>query len=123
MMHKLLTRVAAKVKDNWSLCESKWGKSEAEVLVAQTIHACANNLRAHGDAFSWLMPTAAGRYGNGLFDNGHCLSMLLRDGSFVEEPYEGPVSPPEGVARKDGKPRILRCSEALLRYCDGFVKK
>lgn len=118
----LLKKVAAKIKTGYELMGSKWQNSEAEVIAMQTINACKNNLKDHGDAFSWLGGNATrGRAQCGT-DNARGLGKLIADGSLVQEDYTGPLTPPDGTATHNGKPQILRVTDALLAYADQFIE-
>lgn len=122
MNTELLVKVAAKIKTGYELMGSKWQNCECEVLAMQTIAACAFNFKTHGDAFSWLNSNATrGRAMCG-GNNAQGLDRLIREGQFVRESYEGELSPPKGIARADGKPEILRATDALLEYADEFIK-
>jgi len=124
LRHKDLLAVVAKVvKDNWSLCGSRWNNCEAEYLAAETIHACHLNATKHEDAFSWLGMGAREVHGNGLINNGMGLERLIRDKSIVQEDYNGPLSAPRTTLTIDGKPQILRCGEEFLHYCKALADK
>jgi hypothetical protein len=108
--------VGQKGIDNWSLANSKWQKCECEVIVAQTVNACATNLERHGEAFSWLCESAIkGRQSCGT-DNGSALSRLIKDGSITVGDYTGTAVAPKGTVRKGGKPQVVRITESLLDY-------
>jgi hypothetical protein len=82
-----ITRLKDKIKDNWSLCNF-YGKSEAELIVAQTIHACVTNHKDHGQAFSFEGKGLHTSHGNGLFDNRGAYGSLVKDGMFIVEEWE-----------------------------------
>ena len=124
---KLLCEVAdrlAKAK-GWGLCGSKWQKAESEVIVDQTIRASANNLRDHGEAFSWATYNAiSGSSGCGLVDNGEGLARVGT--GLVLESYTGPLRPkdPQVIATdKDGKFKVFRVTPGLLAYVDAFTRE
>ncbi len=83
--------LADKVSDNWSLCHLFEGTPrafEAEMMVAQTLHACKLNHKSYGVAFSWR-GNVEHSGGGGLVDNGIAYGMLLEREYFVEEEREG----------------------------------
>lgn len=82
-----ISRLAALIKDNWSLCEFL-GNSEAEYMVAETIHAAKINLEQHGEPFSIRGAGVFACTGGGLFDNGSAYHRLLDEGLFVEDQRE-----------------------------------
>lgn len=121
----LLLNVSSRITTGWELCDSKWQQGEAELIACQTINACANNFRDHGEAISWCGSSALGSCGTGLVDNGSGVSKLQRDGSIVLEPYTGKLTPskPDGIAKdKDGKFFVFRVTNSLLKYADGFIQ-
>ncbi len=104
-----IKRLAAKIEDNWSLCQLFEGTSrasEAEYMVARTVHACALNEKEHGEAFSWVGDNVRSSQGNGIVDNTTAYDMLLREEYLIEE-------------KRDGKP-ILRMSQKLVNFLDEF---
>lgn len=121
-MNDLLKLVAEKVKSNWDLCNSKWQNCESEVLVAQTIHACAFNLEKHGDAFSWLNENATRGMQVCGTNNAWALEGLVKEGSIVICDYDGSAEAQEGTVRMKGKPQVVRMTEPLLRYVASHVK-
>lgn len=80
--------LAAKIKDNWSLCKF-YGTCEAETMVAQTIQAAVINFQKRGEAFSFRGKGVFACSGGGLFNNGKAYRRLLDDGMFVEDTREG----------------------------------
>lgn len=84
--------LAARIKDNWSLCKLFAGTRracEAEAMVAQTFHASVLNLDKGRGAFSFQGDGLRGRAGGGLFDNATAWGMLVERGYFVEDEHEG----------------------------------
>lgn len=112
----LLLQVAKKIHHNRVFMGSKWKKMEAEHIAAQTISACADNLKKNNDAFSWLMNSATTGRQNCGTNNAHGLHIVLDDGSFIMEDYSGPLKPPQDVFTKNGKPQVLRCTDKVLQY-------
>jgi len=58
-----LLRLKEHIKDSWSLA-NYLGKCEAEVMVAQTIHAACTNYDEHGLPFSFRDNNVFARGGN-----------------------------------------------------------
>lgn len=58
------------------------GKTEKEVLIAQTIWAAAKNIGLQGSALSFLGKNARSCQGGGLIDNGGSLNALIKEGMF-----------------------------------------
>lgn len=108
-----VTDLAARIKDNCTLCQLFEGKrraSEAEYMVATTVHACQFNLDTEGEAFSWLDPSCeADRAGGGLVDNATAFDMLVNEAYVVKE-------------ERDGKP-ILRMTQKLVDVLRGHLAK
>jgi hypothetical protein len=104
--------LAARIKDNWTLCQLFEGKrraSEAEYMVATTVHACKINLEKHGEAFSWVDPSVHSSGGGGIVDNGTAYAMLVNEGYYLED-------------ERDGKP-ILRMSQKLVDVLRGHLAR
>ena len=104
--------LAARIADNWTLCQLFEGThraSEAEYMVATTVHACKINLDKEGEAFSWVHPSVHVRSGNGLADNPTAFAMLIREAYVVED-------------ERDGKP-ILRMTQKLVDVLRGHLAK
>ncbi len=104
--------LAERIPDNWALCELFKGTrraSEAEYMVAGTVHACVLNHKKHGTPFSWVDPSVHSRAGNGLQDNETAYRMLVDKDYFVEE-------------ERDGKP-ILRMTQKLVDLLKGHLAK
>jgi hypothetical protein len=104
---------------------SKWQNCEAEVIAVQTISACALNLKNHDEAISWQgRGTLSGRQMCGT-NNLHGLNLLLNDGMIVSEKYTGPLKPgePETIATEGEQYLVLRCTEKLLQYALGHIRK
>ena len=111
-------RLAGRIKDNWSLCQLFEGQRracEAEMMVAQTIHAAATN--AQGDPaepFSWKDPNVNYTGGGGLVDNATAYHMLLAKYYFVEEQRQHP----------DGDERtVIFPTRKLVSYLDGYFAR
>ena len=124
-MNELLQKVADLIKTSGALMGSRWRNCEAEVIAAQTIAACARNLKDHGEAISWLGKSAlSGRQQCGT-NNARGLDLLRNDGMIVLEVYTGTFQPskPGDIAMKDGGYLVLRCTEKLLLYVIDFLGK
>jgi len=122
---KQLVRIANSIKTGWELSNSKWKNCEAETIVCQTLCACKNNLKTHGDAFSWATDNALhGMGGNGLVDNARGVRTIGED--LIVEPYVGNAKPkdPEGIATNEaGQYLVFRPTQKLLDYCEKFIKE
>ncbi|KKL70044.1 hypothetical protein LCGC14_2108840 [marine sediment metagenome] len=84
--------LAERIPDNWALCElfaHKRRATEAEFMVAQTLHACRLNAKEYSVAFSWKGDGVESRGGGGLVDNATAYGYLLSDGYFVEDERDG----------------------------------
>lgn len=104
--------LAARIKDNWTLCELFEGTPrarEAEYMVATTVPACKINLDNEGEAFSWVDPSCHVRSGGGLADNPTAFAMLVREAYVVED-------------ERDGKP-ILRMTQKLVDVLNGHLAR
>lgn len=89
-----IKRLAVLIEDNWSLCELFAGTrraAEAEMMVAQTVHACVTNHAKRGEAFSFRGNGVSSYGGGGLVDNGTAYGMLVGRGYFTEEEHDGKV--------------------------------
>ena len=110
---KDIKRLIKKIPNDWALCQLFEGTrraAEAEMMVAQTIHACGLNLKEHGEAFSWRGDGVFSSGHGGLVDNGTAYGMLVDREYFVEE-------------ERDGK-TIIRMTQRLIHLLDGhFAKK
>lgn len=107
-----IERLAAQIKDNWSLCqlfEGTHAAFEAEMMVAQTFHAVPLNMAEHGKPFSFKGDRVHSRDGNGLVDNGSAYAMLLERGYFVEDEHTG-------------RPTIV-ITDRLVKLIDGHFAK
>lgn len=121
--NELLKKAAKLFKTGRELMGSKWENCEAEVIAMQTICACANNLKIHGEAISWQGEgTLTGRARCGT-DNAHGLGLLLKDDMIISEEFTGTLKPSKraGIAMENGNYLVLRCTEKLLHYVIGFV--
>jgi hypothetical protein len=112
---------ASMVKSGNHLIGSKWNNCECETIMAQTIMASANNIKDHGESFSWCgVGAVSGRQVCGT-DNRRGLGRLQADGSLVLEKYNGKLSPPDDVAKEDGIPLVLRLTSEGLNYVDQLI--
>lgn len=87
-----IQRLAKQIKDNWSLCElfdDTPRALEAEMMVAQTIHACVINHQKLGEAFSFRERRVYSRGCGGLENNASAYRMLLNRGYFVKNQRRG----------------------------------
>lgn len=121
-----LQRVAQKLRKakGWALCDSKWQKTESEVIADQILRSCAYNQARTGEIFSWASNNALyGHSGGGLVDNAE--GMRILGGDVIVEPYEGEQTPdkPNEIAKKNGKFLVFRPTQQLLDYVDKFVKE
>jgi len=98
---KNIERFVPLIKDSFSLCHFL-GKTEKEVLVAQTIHACKLNYEQGRGCFSFLGDLHDGPHA----ENTQSYQQLKDDGLFIEGTY-------------DGKPVIFP-SLALILKLDAF---
>lgn len=91
-INESILALAERIKDNWTLCnfaENMGSRAcEKEVMIAQTIHACRINLKAHGKAFSFD-ECDRGCHNGGLVDNGTAISYLFRKGYFKAGKFQG----------------------------------
>lgn len=104
-----IERLAGRIKDNWSLCQLFEGTrraSEAEMMVAQTIHAAIVNQKKHGEPFSFRGDGVFGGGGGGLVDNATAYGMLLDRAYFVEETR--------------GDKTVIFITQKLLDFIDGY---
>ncbi len=77
-----VTRLAEKIKDNRTLCKLFDGKpraSEAEYMVAQTIHAAKINATTHGQPFFFKGDNCESCSGGGLADNATAYGWLVKE--------------------------------------------
>lgn len=119
---KKLHIVAASINGGYAFMGSKWKNYEAEYMAAQTIKACELNLRQHGEAFSWQGKNTLSAGGNGLVNNKQGVNILIADGDFLLEPYNGQVCAPEGIVlSEDGRPMVFRCTDKVLDYAMQFL--
>lgn len=100
-----VSRLAPMIKN---LC-GFYGKHEADVMVAQTIHAAAINLEEHGEPFSFRGDGVFKSSGAGLVNNGSAYHRLMNDGMFIEE--------------KRGEKVVIFPTVALVARLDSFFKK
>jgi hypothetical protein len=107
-----IERLLPQIPDNWALCElfrDHRRASEAEMMVAQTIHAAKLNFDEHGKPFSFRGDGVFGRGGGGLVDNGTAYSWLVGEGWFEEDTH-------------DGKP-VIYMTEKLIERLDAHCAK
>lgn len=107
-----IQRLASRIKDNWTLCKLFDGTkraAEAEMMVAQTVHACVANHAKQGEAFSFRGDGVFSSGGNGLVDNGTAYGMLVGRGYFTEGDRGGKV--------------VIFVTQKLVDYLDGFFAK
>ncbi len=107
-----IEQLAGRIKDNWSLCKLFEGTkraAEAEMLVAQTIHACVINYKKHGEAFSFRGEGVFRCCGDGLWDNRTAYGMLIDRGFFVEGEHVGRV--------------VIHVTQKLSDYLYGFFAR
>lgn len=88
-----VNELAAKIKDNWSLCQFMENNgpraSEKEYMIAETIHAAKLNIEAHGEPFSFRGNGVFSVQGGGLADNATAYSYLVNEGYFIEDKRKG----------------------------------
>jgi len=119
----LLCRVADKLEKarGWGFCDSKWQKTESEVIADQTIRACAKNYRSYGESLSWATWNAVG--GQGPHVNNPA-GLAILGGDIILEPYTGSMVPskPDEIAKDDaGRYLVFRVTPLLLKYADWFT--
>lgn len=76
------------IKDNWALCqlfEGTYAACEAEIMVAQTVHAAVANYKEFGEAFSWKGKGVERPRDRAGTDNATAYQMLLKRGYFIEQ--------------------------------------
>lgn len=115
----------SQVPDNFALCEFL-GNTEAEVLVSDTVRACATNLKAHGEAFSFRGNGVFEVHGGGLINNGRAYRRLLEDGFFIEA--KRPAStfktlPKDIRPDDDGNVVLIYMSRTLVEKLERFLEK
>lgn len=111
-LESCVLQFAELIKDNFSLCEFL-GKTERDILVAQTIHACRTNLDEYGEAFSYKVPLSNSPHARYASSYQWCLANVL----FREE-KRNPliVDLPVGVVRHDdGQVVVIIPTETLFR--------
>ena len=121
-MQKRINRLCDKIPDNWALCEFL-DNFEAEMLVAQTLHACQINLEKRGEAFSFRGDGVFSVSGGGLVDNGKAYCRLL-DGGYFEESHRQAtdVNPPDDIrVSANGQVVVIVMTEKLLKKLEWFV--
>ena len=87
-----VNRLAAVIKDDWTLCELFDGlprAKEAEYMVAETIRAARINAEKHGKPFSFVGAGVQAVHGSGLLDNRTAFGWLVDDGFFALDKHEG----------------------------------
>ncbi len=84
---KDVNRLAEVIEDDWSLCKLFDGRKrakEAEVMVAQTIHAARMNASTDGEPFSYKGKGLNNCSGGGIVDNATAYAMLINEEFLVE---------------------------------------
>ena len=72
-----------------NLCKERGNRaSEKEYLIAETIHACRNNLKEYGEAFSFDAVTNMSPQNGGIIDNGTAYNYLFNDGYFTHGKFK-----------------------------------
>lgn len=123
-----LSDICARVPDNWALCEL--GRSlnmtknafEAEMLIAQTIHAAMLNRETNGVPYSFRAGPIMDDW-SGLNNSGTAYGFLLNNGFFVEEQLDlsEVKKPPKNViADRDGKYTVIYITNKLLIELETF---
>lgn len=87
-----VTRLAEQIKDNWTLCqlfEDHRRATEAEYMVAETIHAARSNAKEHNEPFSFKGDGVESISGGGLCHNLGAYMWLTGEGWFVEDERQG----------------------------------
>ena len=106
-----LTLVADNIKDDGALMGSHWKKAEPEIIAAQTLKACGNNLKKHGIPFSFYSKTLDH------WKNKEHVQFLVDQGMLTESWLVGlEIDVPEGVVEEDGNPMVLKCTPELVNY-------
>lgn len=108
---KDILRLVNAIENDWTLAMfmSKHKRAkEAEVMIAQTLHACKLNLSKGRGLFSFKGDGLQQRSGWGLIDNPTAYATLLRIGYFIEDVYEGRS--------------IIRPTQTLVDALDSFLK-
>ena len=105
-----LTLVADNIKDDGALMGSHWKKAEPEIIAAQTLKACGNNLKKHGIPFSFYSKTLNN------YRNAPHVQFLIEQGMLTKSTLEADIKAPEGVLEYDFKPVILKCTPELVNY-------
>lgn len=121
MNTELLLKAAAQIKTGYELMGSKWGNCESEVIMCQTLAACAKNLQDHGEALSWAMPNCWAPKDMHHNNNARGLQRLMADGDLVVEDYTGKLTPAKGVKVHKGFPQVFKITEQGLHYCLGLT--
>jgi hypothetical protein len=102
-------KMSSLIKDNWSL-SNFWGNCEAEMMVAQTIHACCLNYKEHGQIFSFKGANVNSIHNGGLINNARGYNQLVDGGMFIEGTF-------------NEKPVIYPTQALLDKLLDYFTKK
>lgn len=87
-----LERLKESIPDNWALCglfKGTGAACEAEMMVAQTLHAAVANQREEGKPFSYKGPGVERTMQKCGTDNYTAYHMLLDEGYFVEDEHRG----------------------------------
>lgn len=122
-----IVSLANRIANNWTLCEFA-GKTEAEFMVAQTIHAAKINLDQRGHACSFQGVGCHSYGGGGLVDNGTGYGILLSRGWIQEElvavddPRFQPI--PENLAKNsNGQVTVMWPTEQLVLDLEAFLHR
>ena len=102
---------------------SPWQMCEAEEMARQTLFACKNNLKDHGDPFSWLGNGTRTFGGGGLVNNPEGLARITDTGYLVIEDAPDGLQPTKSTIYKDGKPQVLRLTEKFMAYARSEAAK
>ena len=103
-----IKRHADQIKDNWSLCNF-WGNCEAEVMIAQTIHACVLNHAEHGEAFSFKGGNVNSIHNGGLVNNHRAYHQLIDQGMFIEDEFKSRT--------------VIRPTHSLIQRLDEYFSR
>lgn len=99
--------IARRIKDPFTLCMFM-GKTEREVMVAQTIHASVVNMDKRGEPYSVRGSNVYANHGNGLVENRQSYAWLLEQDYFIEETRGADV--------------VIFATEKLLGELEKFLK-
>jgi len=117
---KRLEALATAIADNFALCEFL-GMTEAEVLVAQTVHAAYANAKRRGIQCSFRGDGVFSQGGNGIYDNGKGYRKLLDEKLIIEEQLLAKEFEPlpKGIKPdSDGKVPLIWLTDELVERLD-----